>query len=169
MVTDVKWGLGLGEGHRNALWQDSALEGVLGGGWDALEYGSSVWLFASPFDSARIVFSNGDGSLLWFLFIGFFTTSWSVAGGALSTDWRLAARCKDNRSGFFGGAGRDFDSWEPHATDTSEFSDVRDWESWNEGREMLKREGEIFISLKSRNERQKEGEKSRITNNTCNR
>lgn len=131
MVTDVKWGLGLGEGHRNALWQDSALDGVLGGGWDALEYDSSVWLFASPFDSARILFSNGDGSLLWFLFIGFFTTSWSVAGGALSTDWRLAARCKDNRSGFFGGAGRDFDSWELYATDTSEFSDARDWESWN--------------------------------------
>lgn len=53
-----------------------------------------------------------------------------AVGGALSTDWRLAARCRESRNGFFGGAGRVFVSWElAYAADASEFSDARDWES----------------------------------------
>lgn len=128
--TDVKCALGFGEGHRRALWHDSALEGVLGGGCGGPTWDSWEFAFAFPFTSGRdIVFSAG-GSPRWFLFVGFRVTSCcGAAGGALSTDWRLAARCRESRSGFFGGAGRVFASWELYTADISEFSDARDWVS----------------------------------------
>lgn len=126
--TDVKWGLGFGEGHRSALWHDSALDGVLGGGCGGLTWDSCK--LASPFISRRDTFFSTGGSPRWFLFVGFRATSCCDAvGGALSTDWRLVARCKERRSGFFGGAGRVFVSWQLYAADASEFSDTRDWES----------------------------------------
>lgn len=110
ICTDAKCAFGFGAGHRNALWHDSALEGVLGGGWGGLRWDSCEFEFVSPFISPfadRAFFSMG-GSPRWFLFVGFRVVSWCAIGGALSTDWRLAARCNESRNGFLGGAGRVF-------------------------------------------------------------